>query len=173
MPQLVQPRPERGIDRLTRTLGTPTAAVTIVAEPLDEQDFVNTDPTRLRKYLEYVRLRSRFDQLEQKLKDMAKLLPNWNSYGAEPPVGEARARAAEVLILLQRLSFPPTNIVPSSEGGVSIYFLRGDRYADIEFLNNGEMLAVTYVGTSEPDVWPFEPGNVEATVDRVVAHFSA
>jgi hypothetical protein len=112
-----------------------------------------------------------FEKAEQKLKDMNKLLPNWNSYGAEPPSEESRARAMKVLAVLQEQSFPPTKVVPSSEGGIAICFIRDDRYADIEFLNTGENLAVTYRGAEEPTVWPIEDEMLNLTIDQIRRHF--
>jgi hypothetical protein len=41
----------------------------------------------------------------------------------------------------------------SVEGGVAISFQRGDLYADIEFLNSGEVLAVTSDRITPPVVW--------------------
>jgi hypothetical protein len=114
-----------------------------------------------------------FKKAEQKLEDMNKLLRNWNSYGAEPPNDETRTRATKVLTVLQERFFPPTKVVPSSEGGVAICFIRDDRYADIEFLNTGEILAVTYRGAEEPTVWPIENDTLDLAIDRIRRHFLA
>jgi hypothetical protein len=112
-----------------------------------------------------------FKKAEQKLEDMNKLLRNWNSYGAEPPNDESRTRATKVLTVLQDQFFPPTKVVPSSEGGVAICFIKDDRYADIEFLNTGEILAVTYRGVEEPTVWPILNDTLDLAIDRIRRHF--
>lgn len=127
------------------------------------------------RYLKELYLRPTFDKAEQKLNDMASLAPNWDSYGAQPPNPEARVRAREILIVLQGLSLPPSAIVPSSEGGVAICFLESGRYADIECLNTGEILAVTYKGKDEPYVWDVdrEDAAVRNAIERIRAHFAA
>jgi hypothetical protein len=112
-----------------------------------------------------------FRKAQQKLQEMKNLLPNWNSYGAEAPNEASRNRAAETLTLLQDRFFLPTKIVASSEGGVAICFIKDDRYADIEFLNTGETLAVTYRGAEEPDVWSVQNGMMEITIDQIHRHF--
>jgi hypothetical protein len=112
-----------------------------------------------------------FGEVNRKLQEMRTLVRDWNSYGAESPNETSLNRAAQTLTQLQDRLFVPTKIVPSSEGGVAICFIQGDRYADIEFLNTGENLAVTYSEAEEPNVWSIEDGMMELTIDRIQRHF--
>jgi hypothetical protein len=174
LPQLAQLEVEPEVDIVRASFATATSAISKGEEALREPvGWLGTDGKRLFEYLKDLQLKPKFDQAEQALKDMAKLMPNWNSYGAAPPSRETRDRAAETLVSLQRLSFLPTKVVPSSEGGVTIFFIREDRYADIEFLNTGEMLAVTYVGVAEPQVWAIENAELEAAIGRIRQHLAA
>jgi hypothetical protein len=78
--------------------------------------------------------------------------------------------AKEALERFARTGLLPSKMVPSAEGGVGMIFTRADRYADVEFLNNGEVLAAQYRGDQEPDVW--EASDVRATVRRLTDFFS-
>jgi hypothetical protein len=122
--------------------------------------------------LEYL-LMPVFRKAEDDLKRMRGLSKNWDTYGAEPPTTETIAHALKLLIRLQREAFTPTRIVPSSEGGVAVFFTRGGRYADIEFLNTGEVLAVTYTGKAEPDVWEITGEPLEPDIRRIRNHLTA
>lgn len=50
-------------------------------------------------------------------------------------------------------NLPPTRVVASAEGGIAICFIKGNKYADIECLNNGEILGVTSNRRDRPTVW--------------------
>jgi hypothetical protein len=145
-------------------------------EQIERQDEWANDMYRsyISKYWRDVLLKPTFDKAEKKLEDMTKIGPNWDSYDAEPPNQEARANAAEVLILLQEQALAPSTIVPSAEGGVAICFVRTGTYADIECLNTGEILAVTYAGNNEPDVWDVDQNSeaVRHAIDRIKSHFA-
>jgi len=142
-----------------------------------ERDPLEFDPDQVNfsRYFKDLFLKPIFDKAEQKLNDMDFIAPNWDSYGAPPPGREARNCAREILILLQRQSLPPSAIVPSSEGGVAICFLESGAYADIECLNTGEILAVTYKGNDEPYVWDvgLEEAAIRNAIERIRAHFAA
>ncbi|HEX6864516.1 MAG TPA: hypothetical protein VF414_16930, partial [Thermoanaerobaculia bacterium] len=61
---------------------------------------------------------------------------------------------------------------PSVEGGVGIVFgTAGQRYADIECFNDGEVLAITSEPDAEPVVWPvnLEPDSLRQTIRRITA----
>jgi myo-inositol-hexaphosphate 3-phosphohydrolase len=69
---------------------------------------------------------------------------NWDSYGAEPPGGSAIRAAKEILAEFAGALILPSTIVPSAEGGVSIYFMTGHRTAYVESYNQGCQTLVMY-----------------------------
>ena len=77
---------------------------------------------------------------------MASLRRDWDSYGAEPPSANAIDNARKALEKLKEADIVPNAVVPSAEGGVGIVFVRFARYADVEFLNEGDILMSTYYG---------------------------
>ncbi len=124
---------------------------------------------------EYWRSRWLFDQAWTRLQELENLGPNWDSYGAAAPNDAARNTAERILALLSDLAVSPTRVVASSEGGVGICFVHGDRYADIECFNTGEIVAARYRGTGEPHVWQIAPEQdaMIAAIEQIRAHFSA
>jgi hypothetical protein len=124
-------------------------------------------------YLLNMYLRPKFQKAQKDLNDMSDLSWNWDTYGADPPAPQTINQALELLVHLEQRSFAPTRVVPSAEGGVAVLFTRGDRYADIEFLNTGEVLAVTYAGKAEPDVWEIAQEPLEPTVERIRNHLAS
>src|SRR5580700_5290337 len=57
---------------------------------------------------------------------------DWDSYGAEAPSANAIRASKEILAGLAEALILPSTIVPSAEGGVSIYFMTGDRTVYVE-----------------------------------------
>jgi hypothetical protein len=78
------------------------------------------------------------------------------SEGTEEPSKIAIQIANLVIKQLEKSEFPPAEIVPSAEGGVAFCFIDGDRYADIECLNSGEILGVTTNRRDRPSVWEIQ-----------------
>jgi hypothetical protein len=115
-----------------------------------------------------------FAAAESQLERLAHVNSGWDSYGAEPPNVAARNSAARILSFLKDAGVVPTKIVPSAEGGVAICFVSGSRYADIECLNAGEILAVTYRGKEDPNVWETANAREEvmSAIDDIQAHFA-
>ena len=112
---------------------------------------------------------ARFAELQDELDRLQGLSEGWDSYGAPPPNENSIEEATKILTLYEHLNLIPARIVPSSEGGVAIVLVRADKYADVECLNDGDVLAATYQGDEEPDVWQvIQP---EATVKRIRQHF--
>jgi len=114
----------------------------------------------------YRRAKLRIDQNRRSVHALAKLRPNWDSYGAPAPSGRSIANAIRVLNLLESLNLDPTRILPSAEGGVGICFVREDRYADIECSNDGEVLGVYYVGAQMPAL--LETDGTEASISAAL-----
>lgn len=61
----------------------------------------------------------------------------------------------------------PTRIIPSADGGVTITFYAGDRYADIECFNSGEILAMTKRGSERADIWPVRLERISDSLGRI------
>ena len=72
---------------------------------------------------------------------------------AEKPSDYAIAWASAMLDQLLVDELLPTRVVASAEGGVAICFVNGDNYADIEFLNTGEILGVVSNRRDRPTAW--------------------
>lgn len=73
--------------------------------------------------------------------------------GIEDP-SELSIRLADIVIeQLEKSELLPAEVVASAEGGVAFCFMNGDKYADIECLNSGEILAVTTNRRDRPSVW--------------------
>jgi hypothetical protein len=89
---------------------------------------------------------------EQELDGLGNLAQNWDSYGAEPPSREAIQASRTVLAELAGALILPSTIVPSASGGVSIYFMSGDRTAYIESYNDGNQALVMYGEHEPPEV---------------------
>jgi hypothetical protein len=84
--------------------------------------------------------------------------------GAEPPNTFAVMWAKLALDELAWMEFLPARIVASADGGIGLCFTDGQRrYADIEFLNSREILAVTSDGNGQPNVWA-----VSGTLDGLI-----
>ena len=69
---------------------------------------------------------------------------DWDSYGAEPPGANAIRASKEILDELAGALILPSTIVPSAEGGVSIYFITDPRTVYIENYNQGSQMLVMY-----------------------------
>jgi len=69
---------------------------------------------------------------------------DWDSYGAEPPNANSVRASKEILEELAGALILPSTIVPSAEGGVSIYFMTGHRTVYIESYNQGSQTLVMY-----------------------------
>jgi len=101
-----------------------------------------------------------FDHHYAKLRVLGKdrsLVPG----GAEAPTANAQAFASVLLNELQANRIVPTRVVASAEGGVAICFVNGDKYADVEFLNSGEILGVVSNRRDKPIVWAIDPSSRE------------
>ena len=101
----------------------------------------------------------------RKLSQM-KLLPRqWESSGAQPPNDTAIAHASEVLVALADIDFRPDHLDPSTDEGVCISFRKGNRYADVECFNSGEILAVISEYGGDPQIW--EPLEISEAAVRI------
>jgi hypothetical protein len=104
------------------------------------------------------------------LDELSQLNDGWDSYDAPKPNLAARESARHVLEILNGHNRLPTAVVPSAEGGVGFAFSgKANRYADIECLNSGEMLAVISDRVSEPEVWTI---GIESTLADTIERIS-
>jgi hypothetical protein len=117
------------------------------------QAFMNEGVQRLQDVLEnsiYWKTNSQYWFAVSQLSSLLDLRSNWDSYGAPAPNRTAVENALHILSLMPTLGLPLTSIVPSAEGGVGFCFKSGNRYADIESSNEGEIIGVRYVGMEAP-----------------------
>jgi hypothetical protein len=77
---------------------------------------------------------------------------DWDSYGAAPPGANAIRASKEILDELAGALILPSTIVPSAEGGVSIYFITVNRTVYIESYNQGSQMLVMYDHNANTEV---------------------
>ncbi|PWT80591.1 MAG: hypothetical protein C5B44_05170 [Acidobacteria bacterium] len=82
---------------------------------------------------------------------------------AEQPEEVATTCAGIVLNKFREYNLVPSSVVASTEGGIAICLINGNKYADIECLNSGAILGVTSNRRDVPVAW-----EVEAT-DHAIA----
>ena len=74
------------------------------------------------------------------------LPPEWPEETVEAPTSRTSKSADCTLRLLAELGLEPSWLLPSPEGGVCIAFARDGRYAEIQFLNRGEIITTCSEG---------------------------
>jgi hypothetical protein len=92
---------------------------------------------------------------------------DWHSSGAAPPNRTAIYAAIEALRQLSRMDLCPTYIGPSSDEGVCLAFESGEKYADIESFNTGELFAMTSTSTAAPEIWQVKGGDLHAAISTI------
>jgi hypothetical protein len=92
----------------------------------------------------------------------------------DPPTQDALDCTRAVLHQLKTENLEPSKVVASVEGGVGICFVEGDKYADIECLNSGEILGVISNRRDNPTVWKIDPSapGFAAAASRIRNFFS-
>jgi hypothetical protein len=116
-----------------------------------------------------------FNKAQLELCSLARLKNNWDSYGAPAPNDAALENAARILEHMKPFDLTLANIVPSAEGGVGFCFAIGDRYADIESSNEGDILGVRYTGMQPPVLIETDgtDASIEAALEQIRNHVSA
>lgn len=94
--------------------------------------------------------RTALHEAEARIRSLAGMKDDWDGYGAPAPNGTAFVHLHRILDLMEPSDFHSATILPSAEGGLGICFVHGNRYADIECLNDGEIIGVRYVGKEIP-----------------------
>jgi hypothetical protein len=112
--------------------------------------------------------KARFAEARQQLSDTLWLDErSWHPYEAEKPNTIARNRAVKILDALEAASLPPTHVMPSAEGGITMSFVEGQSRAEIEAYNTGEIAVATYSGQTAPMVW--ELTDIDSELEQAVA----
>lgn len=106
---------------------------------------------------------------------LAEIRSNWDSYGAPSPNSTALDNAARILQHMKPFDLALVSIVPSAEGGVGFCFARGDRYADIESSNDGDIIGVRYIGIQAPVLIETDGTDIsiEAALQEIRNHIHA
>ncbi len=94
---------------------------------------------------------------------------SWKDGDLDPPNDKALFWADCALDCLRILDFSCTRISPSVDEGVVICFISGDKYADLEFFNTGEILAVISSRKSSPTIWTVleDPADIYRAIDSI------
>lgn len=109
------------------------------------------------------------DEETTRLRELGALENNWDTYGSPAPNGRALGTAAKALQQLHSLKVRPDRLAPSTEGGVVISFFEGQRYADIEFFNSGEIAAIVS-DTNDRDVWEATVIEIDVSLRRIIKY---
>jgi hypothetical protein len=94
---------------------------------------------------------------KEELDRISKMEMNWDSYGSAPPTADAILAAEEILRDLAGALILPSTIVPSAEGGVSIYFMTINRIVYIESYSQGSQALVMYDQQGNTEVLEIGP----------------
>ena len=112
-------------------------------------------------------------RLTSKLLRLATLQGNWDTYGAEPPSEGSLKKALETIFNMQGPMLPE-DVLPSVEGGVTLVYASDARgHAEIEFDNDGEIIAAFKRRGEPPRVWSVEVGSTTTAVSefhRLLGH---
>jgi len=111
--------------------------------------------------------RKQFEAAQRDVANLSALHPGWDSYDAEPPNELARRITRDILRILEQEAMPPSRLLPSREGGITISFAEGSRRAEIETYNSGEIAAAVYTPTNVVRVW--ELNAASASVREAIA----
>lgn len=95
----------------------------------------------------------RWSELNDRMAALAKLPDGWDGDDAPAPSAFSIDRASRIMRVLQSSDLIPSRIDASVEGGVAISFEVGQKYADFECFNTGELVASTWDRPNEPNIW--------------------
>jgi hypothetical protein len=97
------------------------------------------------------------------------LTPEWPAESVAVPGARARRMAECSLGRLADFGLRPDRIFPSLDGGVTFAFAAGARYAEVEFLDSGEVLATCSAADGDGvRVWPVQ-ADLGRTLDRIAS----
>ncbi len=118
-------------------------------------------------------LEERYSKFYQQLKRLEELKSKWDGYSAEKPNNLAISKARNILNTLRELDISPRAILPSAEGGVAICFTEGNRYADIECFNDGDILIGLSDPQSSPKVYETSMDNINKEILNIHGYLEA
>jgi len=110
---------------------------------------------------------AQFQTFSAQLKNLGLLEVGWDGADAEPPNKKSIELAQKALAACGEASLMPAGVSPSVEGGTSIYFVRGNKYADFEFFNDGEILAGMSDRAQEPQISELKIANILDTISSI------
>jgi hypothetical protein len=113
----------------------------------------------------YVELEQAFSQLRDQLSALRSLAAGWDGYRAPAPNEVAFAAAEAALGTLRRLNVRPAGILPSSDGGIGIYFSQNERYAHMELVNDGDTWVLMYGPAGTPESWQLPSSGADSIRD--------
>lgn len=93
---------------------------------------------------------------------------DFNGYGSDSPTSES-IRLATAIVLRASKVIEPSRVVPSAQGGIVIYFVRGRKSGDIECLNSGDVVATLSDGRNLPEVWEIRESDIKKTLGEISA----
>ena len=153
LPQPPEPLPVEQPSRVwRRSIHGLAAAVTLFAGSylLPEKTAASTD---VRGYAPVTERANQAREHERGIIDaLIKLQDDWDGYGAPAPNSQSAdlAKSAIDIASAEGLSFD--RLAPAGEGGIGLCFIRGEKYADIECLNDGEIFSALSDGHGHRDV---------------------
>jgi hypothetical protein len=124
----------------------------------------------------YTELEQAFSQLRDQITFLRSLSADWDSYGAPAPDMQSIDAADRALRTFREQNEKPTAVLPTTDGGVGICFVRGQFYSHIEFTNEGEVWAVMYGPTGQPESWQLPSSNPDSLIEgwtRISAHLQS
>lgn len=95
---------------------------------------------------------SRASELLKAIECLKSLPVGWSPHDSDPPNKVAINTSRTVVNALVDINIIPAKVVPSAEGGVGIVIERGDRYANVECFNDGDVTAGFTDFASSPTV---------------------
>ena len=97
------------------------------------------------------------------------LPPGWDGYDAPPPTNRAAALALTVQEIMKVEGLHGADVVPDADGGLAFCFFRGEKYADIECLNDGDIFSAISDGQGFREVIHVKDakGDLQKAVRRI------
>ena len=110
----------------------------------------------------YMELEQTFSELRDELKAVGTLKADWDSYDAPVPTATAVESADRALAVLRSLNAKPSAVLPAADGGVGICVVEEQRYAHLEFANDGDVWVLMYGPTGSPESWQLRSNDTDS-----------
>ena len=115
----------------------------------------------------------KYNNLISTIKQLGQLEKDWNSYDADPPNQRSIDNAIRFLEICKTADFLPLYAAPSADGGLGFVFMDlsgfDRKYSDVEFFNDGDILAIISSESSTSEVWRILLGTQSAieTIEKI------